>query len=165
MAPKNKTHVLHFTALFTQYRPRDSFMTSAAKKVYGFLDFTSKFGIEQYEPVGAPKRARNRLFSQYHAQYPEHERKRIILCSSIIVDELVQGKSKLRIIFRNGLDKSSTRHVIHIGGRTLWKNISKKLVEQGEMACQRELICFLRATACNKPQKIKIALLLHTGRL
>ena len=130
-----------------------------------FFYFTSKFGIEQYEPVGAPKRARNRLFSQYHAQYHEHERQRIILCRSIIVDELVQDKSKLRIIFGNGLDKSSTRQVIHIGGRTLWKNISKKLVEQGEMGCQRELICFLRATACDKPQKIKIALLLHTGRL
>ena len=34
MADKTKTHVLHSTGLFTQYRPRDSFMTSAAKKVY-----------------------------------------------------------------------------------------------------------------------------------
>ena len=111
-----------------------------------FSYFTSKFGIEQYEPVGAPKRARNRLFSQYHAQYPEHKRQTII-------------------IFGNGLDKSNIRQVIHIGGRTLWKNISKKLVEQEELGCQRELICFLRATPCDKPQKIKIALLLHTGRL
>ena len=34
MAPKTETHVQHFTGLFTQYRPRDSFMTSTAKKVY-----------------------------------------------------------------------------------------------------------------------------------
>jgi len=73
-----------------------------------FSYFTSKLGIEQYEPVGAPKRARNRLFSQYHAQYPEHERQRI-------VDELVQGKFKLRIIFGIGLDISNKRRVIHIG--------------------------------------------------
>ena len=32
MAYKTKTHVLH--GLFTQYKPRDSFMTSAVKKVY-----------------------------------------------------------------------------------------------------------------------------------
>ena len=36
MAYKTKTHVLHSTDLFTQYRPRDSFMTSAAKKVYSW---------------------------------------------------------------------------------------------------------------------------------
>ena len=34
MASKNKTHVLFFPGLFTQQRPRDSFMTSAEKKVY-----------------------------------------------------------------------------------------------------------------------------------
>ena len=34
MTYKSKTYVLHFAGLFTQYRPRDSFMTSAAKKVY-----------------------------------------------------------------------------------------------------------------------------------
>ena len=78
-----------------------------------FSYFSSKLGIEQYEPVGAPKCARNRLFSQYHAQYPEHERQRM-------VDELVQGKSKLKIIFATiafgiGLDISNIRQVIHIG--------------------------------------------------
>ena len=36
--------------------------------------------------------AKNRLFSQYHAQYPEHERKRI-------VDELVNGTSNHRVLF------------------------------------------------------------------
>ena len=78
-----------------------------------FSYFSSELGNEQYEPIDAPKLARNRLFTQYHAQYPEHERKRI-------VDELIQGKSKLRIIFATvafgiGLDISNIRHVLHIG--------------------------------------------------
>ena len=80
-----------------------------------FSYFSSELGNEQYEPIEAPKLARNRLFTQYHAQYPEHERKRI-------VDELIQGKSKLRIIFATvafgiGLDISNIRHVLHIGVR------------------------------------------------
>lgn len=89
--------------------------------VYGTLEtvsscyayFSSKLGSEQYEPRGAPKLSRNRLFTQFHAQYPEKERKQI-------VDGLVQKKSKLRIIFATvafgiGLDISNIRQVIHIG--------------------------------------------------
>lgn len=57
-----------------------------------FSYFSSELGNEQYEPIDAPKLARNRLFTQYHAQYPEHERKRI-------VDELIQGKNKTKNYF------------------------------------------------------------------
>ena len=49
-------------------------------------------GKEQYFPTSAEPLARNRLFSQYHAQNPEHERKRI-------VDELVNGTSNRRVLF------------------------------------------------------------------
>ena len=75
--------------------------------------FSSHLQEVQYEPVGAPKLAQYRLFTQFHAQYPEHERQRI-------VDELVQGKSKLRIIFATvafgiGLDIKNIRQVNHIG--------------------------------------------------
>ena len=49
-----------------------------------FLYFSNEMGKEQYFPSSAEPLAKNRLFSQYHAQYPEHERKRI-------VDELVNG--------------------------------------------------------------------------
>ena len=47
---------------------------------------------EQYEPLGAVQKAENRLFSQFHAQYPLREKERI-------VDSLSLGTSKLRIIF------------------------------------------------------------------
>ena len=46
----------------------------------------------QYEPVGSSKGAVDRLFTQFHAQYPEHMRERI-------VKDLVRGNSKLRLLF------------------------------------------------------------------
>ena len=69
-----------------------------------FAFFSSELGNDQYEPWDAPKVAKNRMLN---------ERQRI-------VDELVQGKSKLRIIFATvafgiGLDISNIRQVIHIG--------------------------------------------------
>ena len=78
-----------------------------------FAFFSRKLGNDQYEPLDAPKVAKNRMLTLYHAQYPEHERQRI-------VDELVQGKSKLRIIFATvafgiGLDIRNIQQVIHIG--------------------------------------------------
>ncbi len=78
-----------------------------------YLYFSTHLGSEQYEPLGAENVACNRLFTQFHAQYPEHERERI-------VDGLVQGKSKIRVIFATvafgiGLDISNIRQVVHIG--------------------------------------------------
>ena len=52
-------------------------------------------GHSQYEPVGTSHVAINRLFSQFHANYPENERERI-------VQDLVSGKSKLRLLFVTG---------------------------------------------------------------
>lgn len=88
--------------------------------IYGSLEtisscysyFSEQLGIEQYEPLGAKKVARNRLFTQFHAQYPEHERVRI-------VDGLVKGDSKIRVIFATvafgiGLDVPNIRRIIHI---------------------------------------------------
>ena len=47
---------------------------------------------EQYHPVGASPVAKNRLFCQFHAQYPKHEREQI-------VKNLVEGTSKLQVLF------------------------------------------------------------------
>lgn len=70
-------------------------------------------GNEQYEPLRAECLARNRLFTQFHAQYPEHEREQI-------VHGLVKGTSKIRVIFTTiafgiGLDIPNIRQVVHIG--------------------------------------------------
>ena len=72
-------------------------------------------GPLQYEPHGACPNASNRMFTQFHAEYPEHERERI-------VTELVAGTSKLRILFVTvafgiGIDVKNIRRVIHIGVR------------------------------------------------
>lgn len=78
-----------------------------------YLYFSCNLGSEQYEPLGAENLARNRLFSQFHAQYPEYERQRI-------VDGLVQGNSKIRVIFATvafgiGIDIPNIRQIVHIG--------------------------------------------------
>ena len=53
------------------------------------------------------------MFSQFHAQYPNHERERI-------VKNLVEGASKLRVLFVAvafgiGIDLKNIKQVIHIG--------------------------------------------------
>ena len=68
--------------------------------VYGTLEVVSesyhylsmKLGNKQYHPLGSEHIAANRLFTQHHAQYPEHERNRI-------VDGRLSGNSALRILF------------------------------------------------------------------
>lgn len=78
-----------------------------------YVYFNTYLGGEQYEPVGSSPLAKNRLFCQFYAQYPEHERARI-------VKELTSGESKLRLLFVTvsfgiGVDINDIRRVIHIG--------------------------------------------------
>ena len=73
-------------------------------------------GKEQYERIDALPKGENRLFSQFHAQYPLQEKERII----IKIDGLTLGKSKLRIVFATvafgvGLDLKDIRQIIHVG--------------------------------------------------
>ena len=89
--------------------------------VYGTLEtisscyayFESYLKQDQYYPDGAPAKAENRLFTQYHASYPPYEQERII-------KEVVKEKSRLRILFVTvafgmGMDCPDIRRVIHIG--------------------------------------------------
>ena len=78
-----------------------------------FIYFSKRMGPLQYEPIGAAPIAKNRMFSQFHAQYPDYERERIVL-------ELVEGKSKLRLLFVTvafglGVDVRDIRRIIHVG--------------------------------------------------
>ena len=95
-------------------------MNTPLTLVYGTLEVVSesfhylsiKLGYNQYHPLGSEHIAANRLFKQYHAQYPEHERNRI-------VDGLLSGNSALRILFVTvafgiGIDLKNIR-IIHIG--------------------------------------------------
>lgn len=84
------------------------------KLLVSAIHFFDKYlGNEQYEPIQSQPVARNRLFCQFYAQYPEHERKRIVA-------ELTSGESKLKILFVTvsfgiGVDINDIRRVIHIG--------------------------------------------------
>ena len=78
-----------------------------------FVFFSNSMGKDQYYPSTALPLAKNRLFSQYHAQYPEHERNRI-------VEELVKRTCIHRVLFVTiafglGIDCNNIRRVIHIG--------------------------------------------------
>ena len=70
-------------------------------------------GKEQYEPIGAPSKAENRLFTHVHAQYPLREKERII-------NGLTFATTKRRVIFSTvafgvGLDVKDIRQIIRIG--------------------------------------------------
>ena len=65
------------------------------------------------EPVQSGKHSVNRLFTHFHAQYPEHEQERIM-------QDLVSGQSKLRLLFVTvafgiGVDVHDIHRIIHIG--------------------------------------------------
>ena len=75
--------------------------------------FSYAMGKEQYEPIGAPPQAENRLFTHVHTQYPLRGKERII-------DGLTFGTTKLRVIFATvafgvGSDVKDSRQIIHIG--------------------------------------------------
>ena len=57
-----------------------------------FMYFCSELGDKQYEPSDAPQTSKNRLFTQYHAQYPKHDQERIMA-------DLVNNKCKHRVFF------------------------------------------------------------------
>jgi hypothetical protein len=78
-----------------------------------FLFFANRLGNNQYFPIGAPSKSENRLFHQYHAEYPEHEKDRLIR-------ELINNTCKARVLFVTvafgiGVDLPSIRQIIHIG--------------------------------------------------
>lgn len=78
-----------------------------------FLFFCQSLGKDQYYPAGADHISKNRLFAQFHAEYPQHEKDRIL-------DEIVRGECKAKVLFVTvafgiGVDVHNIRRVIHIG--------------------------------------------------
>lgn len=78
-----------------------------------FLYFAKQMRKEQYPSPSANPVAKNRLFTQYHAQYPEDKRK-------WIVHELVNGTSNHHLLFVTvafgmGIDCNSICRIVHIG--------------------------------------------------
>ena len=80
---------------------------------YCYSFFSHSMGNDQYAPKGALHKAENRLFTQFHAQYPLKEKEKIIY-------GLIKGTSNLRLEFATmafgvSLDLDFIRQVIHIG--------------------------------------------------
>ena len=78
-----------------------------------YLKANTIFGPLQYEPLNLSSTAADRCSLNFHAEYPEFKRERI-------VKELVAGTSKLRLLFVAiafgiGVDIKNIRRVIHIG--------------------------------------------------
>ena len=96
-------------------------------------------GPLQYEPLNSSPIAANRMFTQFHAEYPEFERERI-------VKELVAGTSKLRLLFVTiafgiGVDIKDIRSVIHIGvPHTVEKFFQEAGRRGGERVYQHHLL-------------------------
>ena len=75
--------------------------------------FEQELGPHQFYPAGSPAIFSNRLFAQYHAQYPEEYR-------DSLVKNLVSGTATARVLFVTvafgvGIDVPTVERVIHIG--------------------------------------------------
>ncbi len=113
--------------------------------------FSNNMENEQYHPVGASPVAKNRLFSQFHAQYPDHEREKI-------VKSLVEGVSKIRILFVTvafgiGIDLKNIRRVIHIGVPYTMEEYFQEAGRCGRDGQQSEAIVFYNSTDISAGKK------------
>ena len=80
-----------------------------------FLYFSQALKTHQYFPAGSEPISKNRLFAQFHAECPDHEKDRLI-------EELTKGVCTARVLFVTvafgmGIDIPDIRHIIHIGVR------------------------------------------------
>ena len=75
--------------------------------------FEQELGPRQFYPPGSPPNFSNRLFAQYHAQYPEEYR-------NSLVTSLISGTAVARVLFVTvafgaGIDVPTVERVVHIG--------------------------------------------------
>lgn len=75
--------------------------------------FSKVLGNQQYYPAGAAPISQNRLFAQFHAEYPQHEK-------DVLISDLIHNRCKARVLFATvafglGIDIPYIRRVVHIG--------------------------------------------------
>ena len=75
--------------------------------------FDRLFGDNQYTHLGSEHLAKNRLFAQFHANYPEKEK-------NYILDDLIKGPGNIQVLFVTvafgiGIDCPNIHEVVHIG--------------------------------------------------
>ena len=104
-----------------------------------FSVFDRYLGEEQYTPIGSPHFAKNRLFAQFHANYPEKEK-------NDILDDLLKGPGKIRVLFVTiafgiGVDCPSIREVVHIGVSNTMEEYFQESAQLEEMGSQHYQKC------------------------
>ena len=79
---------------------------------------------KQYAPIGLANLAKNRLFAQFHANFPEKEK-------NDILDDLIKRPGNIRVLFVTvafgiGVDCRHIREVIHIGVSSTMEEYSQE---------------------------------------
>ena len=116
--------------------------------VYGSLDVCgecycyceSEMGPEPYHPSDAPHTFSNRLFAQYHANYPSKYK-------DALVQSLVNGTCMARVIFVTvafgvGIDCRDVHRVIHIGVPCTMEDFFQEIGRAGRDGSQSHSICY-----------------------
>lgn len=116
-----------------------------------FLYFSSELGDNQYEPLDTNHIAKNRLFTQYHAQYPKHEQERIM-------EELVNKKCKHRVFFVTiafgiGIDCPNIRRVIHLGVPYTMEEYFQEAGRAGRDGLQAEATIYFNSYDISKAKR------------
>ena len=116
-----------------------------------FIYFTEQMGKEQYHPPSANPVAKNRLFTQYHAQYPEDERK-------WIVHELVNGTSNRRVLFVTvafgmGIDCNNIRRIVHSGVPYTMEEYCEEVGRAGRDGLQEMVDIYFNSYDTSKARK------------
>ena len=116
-----------------------------------FVFFSNSMDKDQYYPSTALALAKNRLFSQYHARYPEHERNRI-------VEELVKRTCIHRVLFVTiafglDIDCHNIRRVIHIGVPFTMEDYCQEVGRAGRDALPARADIFYNSYDISKSRK------------
>lgn len=117
----------------------------------GFDYFGSVLGSEQYSPPGAPAMFENRLFAQYHANYPSKYK-------DALVQNLINGTCKARIIFVTvafgvGIDCQDVQHIVHIGIPCTIEDFFQEIGRAGRDGSNSTSVCYYNSHDISRARK------------
>lgn len=113
--------------------------------------FEQELDRYQFYPVGSPPLFSNRLFAQYHAQYPEEYR-------ISLVKGLISGTSRARVLFVTvafgvGIDVSNVERVVHIGVPYTMEEFFQETGRAGRNGKQAESVLYYNSYDISKRKK------------
>ena len=113
--------------------------------------FEQELGEHQYYPTGSLPCFTNRLFAQYHAQYPEEYR-------NSLVKGLISGTTVARVLFVTvafgvGIDVSSVERVVHIGVPYTMEEFFQETGRAGRNGKQAESVLYYNSYDISRGKK------------